>query len=385
MDDVTEPSTIHHPPSTAAKRRLAVAFEFPTLSGGERSMLAVLSRPSADGWEVVALAPPAGPLAEELRRLGVEVVPFDLRESGNKPPPEWAAEMLGEAVGRCGADLVHANSLSMARVTGRWSRRTGRPATGHVRDMMRLSKAAVADVNANAAVLCVSAATREYHLAQGLDAERSRVVRNGVDVPPLGACSLREQIAAAGPASEPPDNSRFDANPQPALRTRRVRATQLIATVGQICLRKGHDTAAEALRGLDVPHRWLLVGERFSQKPESAAFDAALDGPNVVRLGYRRDVFDILRQVDLLLHPARQEPFGRVLLEASAVGCPVVATDVGGTREMLGDYATLVPPDDPAAMRAAVLKTLNKPRPQPLRRFTVEACAEKTWAAWRAV
>ena len=339
---------------------LAVAFEFPTLSGGERSMLAVLSRPPAEGWDVVALAPPDGPLADELRVAGVRVEPFDLRASGNKPPPEWAAEMLGEAVDRCGADLVHANSLSMSRVAGRWSATTGRTATGHVRDMMRLSQAAVRDVNALAAVLCVSGATRDYHLAQGLDAAVSRVVHNGVDVPAAG-----ETIERTGPP--------------------------VIATVGQVCLRKGHDVAAAALATMgNVDWRWWVVGERFSQKAESAAFDAALEttlgslSDRLVRTGYRDDVWPVLRRADVLLHPARQEPFGRVLLEASAVGTPIVACDVGGTREMLGDTATLVPPDDPSALAAAVRAALAADRPEPVRRFTVDACVSKTWDAWGA-
>lgn len=349
--------------------RLAVAFEFPTLSGGERSMLAVLSQPPADGWDVVAIAPPAGALADELRRLGIPVVPLDLRAGGSKPPPEWAAELLADAAGASGCDLLHGNSLSMSRVAGRWAALTGRPATGHVRDMMRLSRAAVADVNRLAAVLFVSAATRTYHLRQGVREDTSRVVHNGVDPPP--------------PAGGlPPGLATLQASGGPAV----------IATVGQICLRKGHDVAADALARLpDVDWRWLVVGERFSRKDESIALDRSLEerlGPlagRMLRLGYQADVWPILRRADLLLHPARQEPFGRVLLEASSVGTPVVACDVGGTREMLGDDATLVPPDDASALAVAIRRVLASPRPGPLRRFPVAGCVARTWSIWSEI
>jgi glycosyltransferase involved in cell wall biosynthesis len=67
-------------------------------------------------------------------------------------------------------------------------------------------------------------------------------------------------------------------------------------------------------------------------------------------------------ECDLLVHAARQEPLGRVLLEAAACGLPVVATDVGGTREIFPteqDGAVLVPVDDDAAMAEAICGLLS--------------------------
>jgi glycosyltransferase involved in cell wall biosynthesis len=78
----------------------------------------------------------------------------------------------------------------------------------------------------------------------------------------------------------------------------------------------------------------------------------------------------LLNECALLVHGARQEPLGRVLLEAAASGVAVVVTDVGGTREIfpteLGG-AILVPPDDDRALAAAMLALLrNEPRRQSL-------------------
>ncbi|MEK6236336.1 MAG: glycosyltransferase, partial [Planctomycetales bacterium] len=94
-----------------------------------------------------------------------------------------------------------------------------------------------------------------------------------------------------------------------------------------------------------------------------------LDG-RVVFLGFRDDVAALLPELSLLVHPARQEPLGRVLLEAAAVGLPVAATEVGGTREIFGsdyndqasgDSALLVPANDPEALRAAILLLASQP------------------------
>jgi glycosyltransferase involved in cell wall biosynthesis len=78
-------------------------------------------------------------------------------------------------------------------------------------------------------------------------------------------------------------------------------------------------------------------------------------------LGRREDVPSLLPECVLLVHAARQEPLGRVLLEAAACGLAVVATDVGGTREIFpteADGAVLVPPDNPRALAGTVVRLL---------------------------
>ena len=111
----------------------------------------------------------------------------------------------------------------------------------------------------------------------------------------------------------------------------------LSATIGQIGLRKGQDVLAEAaaLAAARMPHaHFLLVGQRHSSKAESIDFER-----NVTRtfyqaglrdrlhlLGYRDDIDRLMNEIDLLVHPAHQEPLGRVLLEAAASEVPIVAT-----------------------------------------------------------
>ena len=334
-------------------------------------MLAVLSQPPPSGWDVVLLAPPNGPLPAAARELGVEVVDWSIREDGHKPPPEWAVVSLREAADRVGADLLHANSLSLARLTGRLAREDDRPATGHLRDMMRLSGAARRDLSANRRLIAVSPAVQAYHEAEGV---------TGITVVPNGIAPIERK--------RPPGWLRAELGLPSDV--------PLIATVGQIGLRKGHDVASAALRflmrssdGRLPSFVWLVVGERFSQKAESVAYEEQLGvglGDAIRRLGWRDDVPELLAECTMLLHPARQEPFGRVLLEAREVGLPIVACDVGGNR-FAAPGATLVPVDDAAAMAAAISEMLATPAstvdtPASLA-FPVSRCSEETWAIWQ--
>jgi glycosyltransferase involved in cell wall biosynthesis len=126
----------------------------------------------------------------------------------------------------------------------------------------------------------------------------------------------------------------------------------LLGVVAQLSPWKGQDTAIEALsllcrEGLDA--HLLLVGSakfvasstRFDNEDYVARLRelvaAAGLEDRVSWLGEREDVAQIVRALDVLLLPSWEEPFGRALIEAMALGVPVVATDVGGRRR--GDGA----------------------------------------------
>jgi glycosyltransferase involved in cell wall biosynthesis len=78
-------------------------------------------------------------------------------------------------------------------------------------------------------------------------------------------------------------------------------------------------------------------------------------------LGERGDVPQLLRELTLLLHAARQEPLGRVLLEAAACGNAIVATTAGGTAEIFPhpSQARLVPVDDVDRLASETLRLLE--------------------------
>ena len=366
--------------------RIAVLFEYPTLLGGERSLLASVER-LRDRFEFVAVAPEDGDLANAIRQLDVMLIPSPLLdEAGNRVQRSFAATRLIEVVRDSSADLLHANSLAMGRLTGAIASRLPIPCTAHLRDIIGLSSAAVSDLNQNARLFAVSAATRAFHVAQGIDATRSAVVHTGVDL------------------------DRFRPRERSHEMRRRVSIpleSQVILAIGQVGLRKGWDVLADAVAGLavTVPNlQVIFVGERFSSKVETIDYErrvrktlsAAMPG-RAHFLGTRDDVPELMAAADLLVHPARQEPFGRVLLEASASGLAIVATDVGGTREMLDDgvSARLVPAGDANALRDAIHALLmdaderhrlgSAARERVERYFSAETAAEALARQWELV
>lgn len=329
--------------------QLLVLCEYATVSGGEQSMLATLDGVRRAGFDVAVATPPDGALPEELAFQGVEVIPFVFHDStGRRLPQETLRAELARLLRARRPDLLHANSLSMGRLSGPVASELALPSIAHLRDILNLSARATADLNRHTRLLAVSEATRRFHVASGLAADRTRVLYNGVDLdkfqPRSQSGSLHRELGLS------PD-------------------VDLVGTVGQICLRKGQDVfvqAATLLAERPPGVHYVVVGERWSDKPESRRFEAELHaastGPLAGRLhflGFRNDVDRILGDLSVLVHPARQEPLGRVLLEAAAAGLAVVATDVGGTPEIFppnSEAAQLVPPDDPRAIAAALLK-----------------------------
>jgi len=137
----------------------------------------------------------------------------------------------------------------------------------------------------------------------------------------------------------------------------------VIVAVSRLRQEKGVDVlirSLDALRGTDAPHL-VVVGDG----PEEPALrrlaqDAAVP---VHFVGHRLDVDCWLALAAVVAIPSRREAFGRVTLEAMAARRPVVASRVGGIVDAIADGETglLVPPDDPAALGAALRAVLEEP------------------------
>jgi glycosyltransferase involved in cell wall biosynthesis len=333
--------------------RVLLVFEYPSVHGGENSQLATLRHLTSAGFDMLALAPPHGPLARALTASGVEVIPWDVRGGdGRRGAHEQVRQALVHSLETVRPDLVHANSLSMARLVGPVTAAYGIASIGHLRDMLRVSSQAMHDLSQNSRLLAVSRAAHRWHVRAGISAHRVRVLYNGVDLDrfrprhPTGYLHRELRIAAS---------------------------CRLIGTIGQIGMRKGLDVWLAAAENVAKQHsdvHFLIVGKRYSEKDEARQFEANLRQRclrselvgRVHFLGCRMDVDQILNELTLLVHAARQEPLGRVLLEAGASGTPVVATDVGGTSEIFpsADQSTavLVPAEDEGALSDAVGRML---------------------------
>lgn len=164
-----------------------------------------------------------------------------------------------------------------------------------------------------------------------------------------------------------------------------------IGMVARLELHKDQPTlirAAALLRDQGVDAEIWLVGEG-SHRPELEALIASLDLTDRVNLlGMRRDIPELLSQLELFVFAAKpDEGFGIALAEAMAAGVPIVATDVGACREVLegGRLGRLVAPGDPLALAAGIQEVLAEPeaaaeraklaRQRALRDFSVDSMA----------
>lgn len=181
----------------------------------------------------------------------------------------------------------------------------------------------------------VDAYIRRHYWAPG---DRIRLVSNGIDVDRFHPRSRAEEAGTAGP----------------------------IVSIGRLVAQKNHAlflSAAAALLREFPEQRFVIVGDgplRGELEAETRRLGIA---DRVTFAGERRDVERILRDASLFWLTSRWEGMPNVVLEALASGVPVIATDVGGTRQLIGDEVGgfVVPEGDAGAVVAHSRELLSDP------------------------
>jgi glycosyltransferase involved in cell wall biosynthesis len=187
----------------------------------------------------------------------------------------------------------------------------------------------------------------EEHLARGVGRAGQYVaIPSGVDVEALRARAPGRGVARAGlglPLEAP-----------------------VIVGIGRLVPVKGFDVLVASIPktcGHAPALRVLLVGDG-PERPalEDRARALGVSG-HLSITGAREDVVPYIAAADVLAAPSRNEGMGRVLVEAMALGVPVVGTRVGGIPSVLdgGRCGVLVPADDPEALADALIELLKDP------------------------
>jgi glycosyltransferase involved in cell wall biosynthesis len=154
----------------------------------------------------------------------------------------------------------------------------------------------------------------------------------------------------------------------------------IVGSVGRLEPQKRFDLLIEAVGGLQPKHptlKLLVVGDgSLRQQLASQIERLGLDGACRL-LGHRTDIADLHHAFDLLVQSSDYEGTPNAVLEAMAMETPVVATDVGGTAEMVRDQidGLIVPAGDVSRLSQAIEEALDN----------ATATANRTAAARRRV
>lgn len=144
----------------------------------------------------------------------------------------------------------------------------------------------------------------------------------------------------------------------------------VVGTVGRLGAIKGHcgfvDAVGELVGEGGIPRhlvRVRIVGDGPSRSDVERRI-ASLGLDDVFELpGESNDVSEVMRELDIFVLPSLAEGISNTVLEAMASGLPVIATDVGGNRELIDEGRTgeVVPPDNPHALAEAMARYIRSP------------------------
>jgi len=129
-------------------------------------------------------------------------------------------------------------------------------------------------------------------------------------------------------------------------------------------------TVRDALRDLEAAEaerlRFIIVGggSRESELKQKVRDLNLEDITTFTGQVPHKEVPRYLNELDVYVAPSRKESFGVAVLEASACGCPVIVSDVGGLPEVVRDGETgiIVRQEDPAATAEAILRLFHRPK-----------------------
>lgn len=328
-------------------------FAHDYLGGGEVHLLHVAQAAADARMRVTILAPPGSALASRAGDAGMEFIEQRL-PGGN---PLVARNALSAAIRRTDARLVQGNGY-YTNLLVRMAVGAGGPITINTLHTMPLSvekrsragrmRNTVDRLTATRAVAYVAdaQAVADAYVALGVPAGRVSVIHNAVDPVQVRAS------AAAGPIPLEIEQARS-------------RGEKVLVVVGRLESVKGIHEMLSAMRIISVecPQAilvWAGTGSLAGQIQQQVAADSVLS--RCVRLlGYVENAHAVMGAADVVVMPSRAEGFNTAVLEAMALGRPVVATAVGGTAEAVIDGVTgvLVPSGEPAELAPALASLLR--------------------------
>ncbi len=336
------------------------------LSGGERSLLLILEKLDRTRFYPFLVTPELGILQEKASVLGIEseiihIPGFILSRKRSRTGMfflflSFAASLavifrLTCFVKRKSIDVIYTNSQKAhlyGLIAGFLS---DIPVVWHFRDILNPGIAhSIVRILGNhlvSRIIAISKAVAEQFETLGRTSSRIEVIYNAIDIDDFIRAAKR---------------SKTDLRKEFKL----LKNSRIVASIGQIARWKGQENLIYAAKELSpkFPNLYFFIigkslfkEDRYEEQIKELVKELGLEA-RCVFTGYRWDIPGIMSDLDILLHtPQEPEPFGRVLIESMAAGTPVVAFNMGATKEILHDnMAMLVPPFD----RDKIVKNISK-------------------------
>jgi glycosyltransferase involved in cell wall biosynthesis len=317
------------------------------LGGAETVMHRLITAPTQTDRHVVISMKDEGVFGERFRRDGIDVYTLGMHGPVSVLQGLWR---LWRLLRELNPDVVqtwmyHADFAGgiVARLAGIQAVAWGIRNSGADLHTSSKSSRALAWLSAKVSrlvpgviIACAQNASQR-HQQWGYRADRMLVIPNGYDLTrwqPSGPSSLRGELGL--------DEGTF-----------------LIGNVARWNPLKDHETLLSAVaqcRSLGAAWRLVLIGEGLTR--ENVALSTLIEryglAGQVILLGRRDDVPEVMKALDLHVLSSRAEGFPNVLAEAMASGVPCVTTDVGDAAYIVGEYGWVAPARNAGALAQAI-------------------------------
>lgn len=149
-------------------------------------------------------------------------------------------------------------------------------------------------------------------------------------------------VSGVGVDTEVFSNPRYDKN---AARNRAIKRKEigipndakLIISVGELCKRKNHKVVINAIANMEDKPYYIIVGRGTLREELQKQIDELFLSDQVILLGHRKDISELLATADYFVLPSLQEGLPVALMEAMAAGLPIACSRIRGNTDLIDD------------------------------------------------
>lgn len=322
-------------------------------SGAEKHVVVLSEKLRQRGHKVMALCPPGGWLPGQLRAAGVPTL--EKRMHGIRS--FVTAVGLARLVREHKIDVIHTH-LTRATYLGFLAGRMAQlPVVSSVHVLTHDVAYRRLFPHRNNRIITVSDFLRDNLLRQGIPASLVKTIYNGTDFCSAsdGAFDGRSVTSAGSRGNDLPVRAELSLPPEAEL-------IGLFAHVGDF---KGHPILVRAVRRVvnEHPSAYFVCVGAVEPKMQTMLWEMAAEDGVAERLrftGVRNDVQRLMAEMDIITLPSVYESCSMAIIEAMAMGKPVVATRAGGNPELVQDHETgLLIERTPEALATALCEILR--------------------------